>query len=40
MKERSVKTITEIPGEKSRKLKEIAERYVASGSMYSVLKAR
>ena len=36
MKERSVKMVTEIPGEKSRKLKEIAERYVASGSMYSM----
>jgi 4-aminobutyrate aminotransferase/(S)-3-amino-2-methylpropionate transaminase len=36
MKKTSIKTITEIPGEKSRRLKEIAERYVASGSMYSM----
>jgi len=36
MKAKNAKILTEIPGEKSRKLKGIAERYVASGSMYSM----
>lgn len=32
----SAEILTEVPGEKSRELKKIAEQYVASGSMYSM----